>query len=470
MAIVVEPRDPFAGLIPGMKAFAEGIDEMVQPKLQKQDMAAIQAAQASGDPEQIKTIGGKLKSEKFTQLWGLGLLQNALQSTQTTSLVSPGGRVVGKVPKDSIVLPKETQHEYINPDTKKTVWLSEGISPPQGFVSKDIYSQDMMGARQDKSLAGIAERQDKSLAAIAERIANKPDTTAQEKTRAVDLRQKMNLGQPLSKEDQAWLDAHEQEAQGGGAIVQFKNWTPEAKEQEFQAKLTGGTGQFGSFDRANKSQFGEEYAAWKAKNGLSGVDEKIIQGQIKADQASVTENEKYLGASGRFLNTMDRNSDLLREMRSKHGTNFGKIFNQAINGLKTGVWGDGDIASIQYAVYSINKEASKLEGGSMGVAEPSVDASKAIANILNYNLNEKDMDRILDTMSQFGQERIKGISDETKNLQDRMRDPAGYGKLFGKKSIGLPADAKAQLKEGVISTFGNGQKWTLQNGKEVQVQ
>ena len=34
---------------------------------------------------------------------------------------------------------------------------------------------------------------------------------------------------------------------------------------------------------------------------------------------------------------------------------------------------------------------------------------------------------------------------------------------------GLPQSALAQLKEGVVVTFGNGQRWTLQNGRPVQV-
>lgn len=34
----------------------------------------------------------------------------------------------------------------------------------------------------------------------------------------------------------------------------------------------------------------------------------------------------------------------------------------------------------------------------------------------------------------------------------------------------LPANAKMQLKAGVVTTFGNGSKWTLKNGKPVQVQ
>lgn len=36
--------------------------------------------------------------------------------------------------------------------------------------------------------------------------------------------------------------------------------------------------------------------------------------------------------------------------------------------------------------------------------------------------------------------------------------------------IGLPPEAAARLKPGVVTTFGNGQRWTIQNGKPTQVQ
>jgi hypothetical protein len=34
----------------------------------------------------------------------------------------------------------------------------------------------------------------------------------------------------------------------------------------------------------------------------------------------------------------------------------------------------------------------------------------------------------------------------------------------------LPAQARSALKEGVVTTFGNGQRWTLQAGKPERVQ
>lgn len=40
----------------------------------------------------------------------------------------------------------------------------------------------------------------------------------------------------------------------------------------------------------------------------------------------------------------------------------------------------------------------------------------------------------------------------------------------GASAVNLPEQAKAQLKEGQVTTFGNGQRWTLKNGQPMQVQ
>jgi hypothetical protein len=46
----------------------------------------------------------------------------------------------------------------------------------------------------------------------------------------------------------------------------------------------------------------------------------------------------------------------------------------------------------------------------------------------------------------------------------------GQPNQAGAAAAQLPAEARAQLKEGIHTTFGNGQTWTLQNGNPVQVQ
>ena len=47
---------------------------------------------------------------------------------------------------------------------------------------------------------------------------------------------------------------------------------------------------------------------------------------------------------------------------------------------------------------------------------------------------------------------------------------AGARQTGGPQTGGLPPAARAQLKAGHITTFGNGQKWTLENSQPKQVQ
>jgi len=57
-----------------------------------------------------------------------------------------------------------------------------------------------------------------------------------------------------------------------------------------------------------------------------------------------------------------------------------------------------------------------------------------------------------------------------KPASERRGGAPGAGRRAGDKNAAtLPASAAAKLKEGVNTTFGNGQVWTLQKGKPVQV-
>jgi hypothetical protein len=75
---------------------------------------------------------------------------------------------------------------------------------------------------------------------------------------------------------------------------------------------------------------------------------------------------------------------------------------------------------------------------------------------------------------------MKAVADEQRAVADQKKPelpqitaPEGPQtkalKAKAKGSSGLPDAAKKQLKEGIITTFGNGQEWTLENGQPKQV-
>ncbi len=63
-------------------------------------------------------------------------------------------------------------------------------------------------------------------------------------------------------------------------------------------------------------------------------------------------------------------------------------------------------------------------------------------------------------------DRSQIISDAL-SLIDQISGRTQYSPQDGSR---LPAEAAAQLREGVVTQFGNGQSWTLRNGQPVQVQ
>ena len=63
---------------------------------------------------------------------------------------------------------------------------------------------------------------------------------------------------------------------------------------------------------------------------------------------------------------------------------------------------------------------------------------------------------------------IRNEKDQTKTFSDMVRG-AGLGKKQEGAAVTLPPEAVSKLKEGQVTTFGNGQKWTLENGNPVQI-
>lgn len=87
------------------------------------------------------------------------------------------------------------------------------------------------------------------------------------------------------------------------------------------------------------------------------------------------------------------------------------------------------------------------------------------AELLNTAADPATFNRVLDTMLQE--------IDMAKNSPLKMRE--FYKKMYGdpgdasKEKVELPPEARDKLKEGQPTTFGNGQTWTLKDGKPVQV-
>jgi hypothetical protein len=79
-------------------------------------------------------------------------------------------------------------------------------------------------------------------------------------------------------------------------------------------------------------------------------------------------------------------------------------------------------------------------------------------------LNPKQLITLNDLNRTAFTSRLAGNAKKIENLQNLQKQ------IRQKHGWGIPDEAKQHLKEGIVTTFGNGQRWTLKGGQASQVQ
>jgi hypothetical protein len=174
----------------------------------------------------------------------------------------------------------------------------------------------------------------------------------------------------------------------------------------------------------------------------------------KADITTLTsalrQAQVRVSATNFYVNTIDKNSDFIGQLEKKYGKNeFARLFNQAQNNIIQGVEGSGDLASLQLVVISTSNELAKLESGSLGIAEVSVQQADMMHKIHDYNLRAEDMKTLLQTGKDLGKIRQKSNDQELQRLRQSLRGvgtnvPPAAGGEAGKTSA-LTPDARQRI-------------------------
>jgi hypothetical protein len=254
------------------------------------------------------------------------------------------------------------------------------------------------------------------------------------------------LGQELTPEQRASKEAYETRKTVGstGGIQPFDSWEDKDKAGSFERYFKlGEKPTFANRDARSKNAFEREYNAWMSANSLSPEDSAVARAGIRGGTMAVGENEKRLALTRGFVNTIDSNIEMIRDMRQKYGQNFGKLVNQAANNLKQGIMGSGDLAALQLALRSTSNEVAKIESGSLGIAEVSVEQAAQMKKIFSENLNDSDLMAVLDTAGSLGKIRLKSLEDTISSTKSRM---GGASAGTSAKPRIDPEAAKAELR------------------------
>jgi hypothetical protein len=250
-------------------------------------------------------------------------------------------------------------------------------------------------------------------------------------------------------------------ATGGG--TSFPNWDEATKRQSFENFIINNQKPtFAWRDAKSRNTWEQEFNKYLIEKGKTaeGVGEtRFYRG---AQKKALDNNEVYRVAAERFVNVIDQNIELVKKLKKQYGVDYGRLVNSAINNINQGIPGSGDLMSLQQVLISLSNEVAKVESGSMGIAEVSVEQAKVWKKIHDYNLNESDLDKVLDTSKQLGEIRRRSLRETTdalrRELGEKEAKPGEVPKPPGTTNRPRAADFGGNPAGGVVATISK-EEW-----------
>lgn len=220
----------------------------------------------------------------------------------------------------------------------------------------------------------------------------------------------------------------------------------------------------------------------------------IAEGRAEAPKLSTKDGRRLNALVQQYAPTFDSNKggfkgeDTLRDEFVKASGDFIKIRNAygLVQAAAKDPSAGGDMALI-FSFMRILDPNSVVREGEFATAQNAAGVPDRVVNLYNRLLNGE---RLNPTQRADFVNQARKIYEEQRGqadvLESTYRDMAKRYKLnpdnvvipLGREpgqrgpggAVALPPAARARLKEGQVTIFGNGQRWTLQGGQPVQVQ
>lgn len=215
----------------------------------------------------------------------------------------------------------------------------------------------------------------------------------------------------------------------GAAGDDFKKWDAETKQWWFENRRdTGEMPKFGYGRGAQESQkqFTKEYAQWNMGKGVTGAEAKTEGEQFKADVASNKVQKRAYDASGSFIKTIDNNisqlEDHIKTMSKTMNLDRNRLLNMGVREFNKKLIGTANINIYEMLTAAISTETAKLQSGGAGsVAQVAEAARLEMKKIHDDNLPVSEMLKLMKATRKEGGNRIKGISDQLKEIDARLK-------------------------------------------------
>ena len=199
----------------------------------------------------------------------------------------------------------------------------------------------------------------------------------------------------------------------------FSKWPPEAKAFWFENVAAGNPPpRFAWGDKKSYDDFGKEFAVWQKSRGVTGGALAAERADLSSLTAALRRNTQMENTINAFVTRIDYNITTINKLQRQYGKNeFGRMLNLVQNHIRQGTSGSGDLASLQLALISTSNEIAKVESGSLGIAEVSANQADTMKRIHDWNLNAADLDKVLKTSKELGNNSIQAMRDSTRKIK-----------------------------------------------------
>lgn len=271
-----------------------------------------------------------------------------------------------------------------------------------------------------------------------------------------------------------------------------------AQRQATGTKTAGGTDTGSGAGTGTGGGAGSQLTGEAFLKTLSTGDRALVlaiaEGRAKAPELTTKDGRRLNALVQQYDPTFDGNKggfkgeDTLRDEFVKASGDFLKIRNAygLVQAAAKDPSAGGDMALI-FSFMRILDPNSVVREGEFATAQNAAGVPDRVVNLYNRLIKGERLNptQRADFVNQAkkiyeeqqGQHQVlestyRDLAKRSKLNPDNVVIPLGRepGRPAGQGPVSLPPAARARLKEGQVTTFGNGQRWTLQGGHPVQVQ
>jgi hypothetical protein len=252
-----------------------------------------------------------------------------------------------------------------------------------------------------------------------------------------------------------------------GAIPQ------DAKEMFYQSVAATGKAPSGFSRSAPVSAAMWAYVKQRADQDGNTMASMIANGNLRtSNSAALTQGMKQESAISSYYNTMDKNLTNLLDLSGKVDSTGSPLVNKVFRAWQQGVTGDPDVAKYVTYLNAVESEFAKIQSGAMGNQAVTDAQRKESKDTINKYMGPGTIEAVAEGMRGEGNNRLGSLHDQNTYLKQQLgiktpEAPPTPGESSA--HAGTTSPPANLLKEGVHTTFKNGQTWTLQGGKPVQV-